>query len=93
MIDENKTEKKRGRYVRDTYLVTAIIVAIVILMGAIISPFVWKESMDMKVNYNTQEIKILRVDIEKLKGIDVQVKNMNEKINSIYDYLLKRGDK
>jgi len=97
MIDDIKTDNNKtpkGRFVRDAYLISAIIVAIIILMGSIISPFVWKKSIDLKVNYNAKEINIIRNDVEKLKGIDIQVKDMNTKINGIYDFLLKtRGSK
>jgi len=75
----------QGWFVKRTHFIVSLIVLLIVLLGSIVSPFVWKATIDLKVQQNANDI--LKMD----KKIEKSITDYNDKIDYIYKYLLNKN--
>jgi len=75
--------KTDGWYIKKTSFIISLIIALIVLLGSIISPFVWKESVEQRVAQNERDIKELKKTQERF------YERIDKKIDDIYQLLLR----
>jgi flagellar basal body-associated protein FliL len=82
-------ERESG-YLKKTYFIILLIIAIVSLVVAVASPFVWRESVD---NTNREQSEKINENTESIKRLQEELRALDELKFNLKQYMYQKGYK